>query len=393
MTYQPSQERRAVLLVHAAFVLTGIVVTMLGPLVPILSARWMISDAAAGGLFTAQFTGSTLGVGLSSLLLPRRGFRAVLALGLFWMALGVAGLGFAGWPNGIAAVFFYGVGFGIAIPTGNLLISKMFPHGDAAALNLLNMSWGIGAIAGPIAIATLVRVQHIGALYWTLATLLTACGLSVAWSSSIRTDSAATSSAVTISQPGRWEWKFAIVFGVLFFLYVGSENAFSGWVASYAKRVSGSDSIWALTPSFFWVTLVGGRGLAPLALRKFSPRTVANSGLILACIGTASLLASNHMWTSLLSALLAGLGYAPVYPIMISALSRRYGDRAQRIAGFMFALAGMGGAVMPWVVGLVADRYDSLRLGLAVPLAGALIMLLLQLVEGQPSGRVSNSGL
>ncbi|MGC2793539.1 MAG: hypothetical protein WA899_16050, partial [Candidatus Sulfotelmatobacter sp.] len=41
----------------------------------------------------------------------------------------------------------------------------------------------------------------------------------------------------------------------------------------------------------------------------------------------------------------------------------------------MFALAGMGGAVMPWFVGLTSTRTGSLRAGLLVPLAGCLAML------------------
>ena len=388
MTLKPPQprDRRTLLLAHAAFVLTGVVVTMLGPLIPILIARWSISDAAAGGLFTAQFTGSTLGVVLSSFLIPRRGFRIVLALSLFWMAIGVAALAVAPWPAGVGAVFLYGIGFGIAIPTANLLVSRMYPEVDAGPLNLLNMSWGIGAIAGPIAISALVGEQRISIFFWVLAALLVACGLAVA-TSSIRKSAPGperVGPGPSITDRSRkLNWQLAVLFGFLFFIYVGTENAFSGWIASYAKRLSDAGSMWALTPSFFWVMLVSGRGLAPLALRRFSPRTVTTAGLVLACIGTTTLLASHHLHTSVLSALIAGLGFAPVYPIMISGLSRRFGDQAQRIAGFTFALAGMGGAVLPWVVGFVADQTGSLRLGLIVPLAGAVIMLVLQPAEGR----------
>src|SRR6185369_9756082 len=168
----PRRDRRTILLAHAAFVLTGVVVTMLGPLIPLLIARWAISDAAAGGLFTAQFTGSTLGTVLSSFLIPRRGFRVVLPLSLFWMAAGVVALPLAAWPAGVGAVFLYGIGFGIAIPTANLLVSRMYPEGDAGPLNLLNMSWGIGAIAGPIAISALVGEHRISTFFWMLAALL-----------------------------------------------------------------------------------------------------------------------------------------------------------------------------------------------------------------------------
>ena len=388
MTSQASPRRdgRTILLAHAAFVLTGVVVTMLGPLIPLLIARWAISDAAAGGLFTAQFTGSTLGTVLSSFLIPRRGFRVVLALSLFWMAAGVVALPLATWPAGVGAVFLYGIGFGIAIPTANLLVSRMYPEGDAGPLNLLNMSWGIGAIAGPIAISALVGEHRISIFFWMLAALLVACGLAVA-TSSIRKDVPGpekTGSEPSIADRSRkLNWQLAALFGFLFFIYVGTENAFSGWIASYAKRLSDAGSMWALTPSFFWLTLVGGRGLAPLVLRRFSPRTIASAGLVLACVGTITLIASNHLRTTVLSALIAGLGFASVYPIMISGLSRHFGDQAHRIAGFTFALAGMGGAVLPWVVGFVADKTGSLRLGLIVPLAGAITMLVLQPAEGR----------
>lgn len=380
------EERRAVLLVHAAFVLNGVVVTMLGPLIPILSVRWSLSDATAGSLFTAQFTGSTLGVALSSVLLPRRGFREVLTLGLFWMAIGVAALYFVAWPVGVAAVFFYGIGFGIVVPTGNLLISKMYEGHDAAALSLLNMSWGIGAVAGPIVIAILVRLDRVEALYPGLTVALVACGIGIA-ASAIHSKTALQATNPSSSPPIKWNWLLIAQFAAMFFLYVGSENAFGGWVASYAKRVSDPASIWALTPSFFWVTLVGGRGLVPIALRYFSDRAVANGGLVLASMGVAGLIASYHLQTSIFSALIVGFGLAPVYPITISNMSRRFGSRAQQVAGLLFAMAGFGAATLPWLVGFLSSRLGSLRLGLVVPLAGALLMLLIQSIDGIRSRR------
>ena len=367
------QRRITVLLIHASFILTGTVVTMLGPLIPILSARWAISDAVAGSLFTSQFTGSTLGVALSSILLPRLGFKSVLASGMFWMACGVAGLGLSSWPNGLAAVFFYGIGFGIAVPTGNLWISNLYREHDTAALNLINMSWGIGAIVGPIVISALVKNQHLDGFYWGLAASLVVIGISVLLGAKQWSDQ--TKDAPNQRAGLSWKWRSAVVFGALFFLYVGSENAFSGWIASHAKRVSAADSAWALTPSFFWITLVAGRGFAPIVLRRFSDSAVARGGLFLAIAGAALLLSARNWREAAAYALLAGVGFAPVYPIVISWMTRSFGDAATRVAGSMFALAGFGAATMPWLVGAVAQKYGSLRLGLIVPLVGLLSIL------------------
>jgi len=78
--------------VSTAFVLTGVVTTFLGPILPVLASRWGLSDSRSGYFFTAQFLGSMLGVGISSFLLPRSGFRFSLGLAYLLMAGGVSGL-------------------------------------------------------------------------------------------------------------------------------------------------------------------------------------------------------------------------------------------------------------------------------------------------------------
>lgn len=45
-------------LLHIGFVLIGIVNTLLGPILPMLSARWRLDDAGAGALFFVQSAGA-----------------------------------------------------------------------------------------------------------------------------------------------------------------------------------------------------------------------------------------------------------------------------------------------------------------------------------------------
>src|SRR6202166_2461209 len=138
-------------IVHAAlfagFVVTGIIATILGPSLPTFIARWTLDDAQAGLFFTTQFTGSLLGVLLSSAILSTRGYRDALVLGFFLMASGVTGLNSASQYIALLATASYGFGFGIAIPATNLCIAEISGARRAAALNLVNMALGIGAIA------------------------------------------------------------------------------------------------------------------------------------------------------------------------------------------------------------------------------------------------------
>jgi fucose permease len=89
---QSSSNRKLVLAGQIAFLPTGILTTLLGPMLPILIARWAMNDTQAGNLFLVQFLASLVGVQLSGFLLARWGFRPAFLLGLLLMACGVATL-------------------------------------------------------------------------------------------------------------------------------------------------------------------------------------------------------------------------------------------------------------------------------------------------------------
>src|SRR6267143_5778075 len=87
-----SPNRKLILAGQIAFLPTGILQTLLGPMLPILIARWALNDTQAGNLFLVQFLASLAGVQLSGLLLTRWGFRPAFLWGLLLMACGVSTL-------------------------------------------------------------------------------------------------------------------------------------------------------------------------------------------------------------------------------------------------------------------------------------------------------------
>jgi fucose permease len=97
-------------------------------------------------------------------------------------------------------------------------------------------------------------------------------------------------------------------------------------------------------------------------------------GLLLSCVGTAGLLFSHNLTGVLASACAAGLGLSYVYPITISLLSREFGAASSRIGSLMFVLSNIGGGLFPWIVGIAANRFGTLKAGLFVPLLGCAAM-------------------
>src|SRR6202158_618504 len=105
-----SSNRKLILAGQIAFLPTGILQTLLGPMLPILIARWAMNDTQAGNLFLVQFLAALAGVQLSGVLLARWGFRPAFLSGLLLMACGVATI-YMGSPwLGLVSVATYGLG-------------------------------------------------------------------------------------------------------------------------------------------------------------------------------------------------------------------------------------------------------------------------------------------
>ena len=361
-------------LAHAGFVITGVMTTLLGPMLPLLSARWSLNDSQAGYLFTAQFATSIAGVAGSTFLSRRYGYHLPMIFGQICFALGAALLVRADWALGVFSICVYGCGQGLTVPASNLMISELNPQARASALNLLNFSWGIGAVGCPFAIAALQPSHQI---YWFLyGVAASALLLAFAFALVPRQRVSQTSIVNFEVERGFWLKRLVVVLGLLFFIYVGVENSVGGWISSYARRISdGRGSFWAVTPSFFWGALLTGRALAPLALKRVRETTVAMIGLGLSTAAVALLLVSPNMSSITVGASLAGLGLSAVFPINIAMIPLWLGKAGERAGGVMFALSSCGGATMPWMVGAVSNHFQSLSIGLWVPLLGSLAML------------------
>src|SRR6202030_555877 len=85
-----ARQRYLLVLLFAGFVLTGVEITLTGPLMPQFIARWSLNDSRAGLLLAIEFSGSLAGVWLSSLIAHHFGARTSLVLGYLMIGCGLA---------------------------------------------------------------------------------------------------------------------------------------------------------------------------------------------------------------------------------------------------------------------------------------------------------------
>jgi MFS transporter, FHS family, glucose/mannose:H+ symporter len=387
-----TRQRFLFALLCAGFVLTGIEITLIGPLLPLFISRWGLNDSQAGFLGSWQFGFSLGGVWLSSLLTHYFGNKTCLVAGYLVMAAGLATVN-AGTTN---VVFFalaaLGVGYGLVVPVTNVSVAEIGGVRSAALVSLVNFAWGAGSFASsPLVLISLKNFFLSKALYLlagfgcvlALTFLLaesaegkeTVPGPTSATGESAEGEPAANSAPAGSANVGLLT---TIILAALFFLYVAVETSFGSWSAAHVRRLSKSGmGISTLAPMFFYGGLTLGRALAPLVLSRVREfRLVIVALLVVIAGGTVFVFAPSQP-IAFASVTIAGLGCAAIFPIYVAWFSHWYGSQVARLRGVMFSMSSIGSSAGPGLVGLVSDHAGGLRIGLIVPLACAVSMLFL----------------
>jgi MFS transporter, FHS family, glucose/mannose:H+ symporter len=370
-------KRAANALVHSGFIVAGVVTIILGPILPILIARWSMSDERAGLFFTLQFCGNLLGIVSLGSLISRLGYGVTIGIGFTFIAMGMAALNLSNEFMGLIATASFGYGLGLVLSGTNLWVAEFAASRRAAALSILNLAWGIGAISCPLLVMIAQTNHRLGLLFLGIAGLSLFLALALV-TMDIEPHPQSGAAEPTFRNEPLVGMKTGFALGGLFFLYCGSESAIGGWAAALAKRMGTSPgNLWELAPMFFWAGLLAGRAMAPLVLRRAPERTILIIGLTLAGTSNAALLWLAKFQGAAVCLVGAGLGFACIFPLLVALLVGYYGKRARRVGSIIFALASLGGASIPWLVGFTSTHVGSLRAGLTVPLFACVFMLVL----------------
>ncbi|WP_433972105.1 MFS transporter [Tunturiibacter lichenicola] len=357
------------------FFVAGIATVMLGPLLPALIQHWQIQDSQAGTLFTADFLGQLCGAWIAA-----RNLRGSLLYGSALSALGCATLSSLSFGNAHIALFCIGVGLGTGLTAGNIIAGTTLPSARARLLAILNVAWGLGAIACPL----LLRIAGAGDIrrfFFVLAILFVIASL---FSTAIKISSSSSDSAETSQSTSSSQLKQRMplpllplmTFAAAMFLYVGVENSLGGWLPTYAVRTHPSLQA-SFIAIYFWVAELVGRLLVAALMFLLGEPALYRLCLVLLIIIETLLCVLVHISAGgiLTLTILGGFTLAPVFPLLVSFMLARTGNHKR--LGPLFASASVGGAVLPWITGVCSTQFHNLRAGLVVPAAGAVLLLIL----------------
>ncbi len=350
-TAAPSErlKRRQSALYFASFAVMGLLVAALGPSLAGFASQTGVHVSAVSILFTAQFLGLLLGTLSSGRVIDRLPVHPLMAIASGGIIVMVALLPL---PTTltllIVAMFLLGLALGGIGLGGNTALVWVHGHGVGPYMNALHFFFGLGALISPILVAqTLDRTGSVSIAFWIMAVAMLPLPFLY-----LRTRSPSPPVAAASDAGGRSQWAPVLLTSILFFLYVGLEIGYAGWLFSYATQLGLASTITAgYLTSFFWAVFTLGRlaGI-PLAARV-RPRVL----LLVDLCGILFFFTLLALWPqtpTVLWVATAGLGLsmASFYPALFT-LAGRHITLTGKVSSILMAGDNLGAMIIPWLLG------------------------------------------
>jgi fucose permease len=365
------------------FLVFGAVFTVVGAALPQIIRTFHWSYALMGTVLAASAVGYFVSSFVCGLLVQRFPPKAVIIVGLLVGAVGMVSFGRTAspWLN-LLFNLMIGLCQGSIEVVTNLGIVRLEKPGQSRLMNLLHAGFSVGAIAGPLSIGYLIgRSTNGPVVVFTVAGILAAVmallfGLArfPAW----QRESTHTrrGSLQVLAQP------MLLLFVFFLILYVGAEVGVSSWASEFFVTVLGtSASSGAFAVALFWTGLLIGRLAVSFLYRGTKQQYVVLASILLAT-GALALALLVHSTPAVAAGIfLTGLGFAGVYPLVISMVGRYFKS------GFAIGVAATGGGIgsftFPFIMAMLAQSV-GLRNGFwfYLGICGVLAVLSLVIIQG-----------
>jgi fucose permease len=291
----------------------------------------------------------------------------VLATGVC-LLVGILGYSFAR-QFGMLSVFMaiMGVGLGCTDMAGNLIIISYYAQNKGRYLNFMAFFHGLSSTISPYYAGLLlgagVSWRQVYQYPLVAVGLLLALGLFAPFPKpQVQNKSGMDFRSIgrVLLQPGIG-WYFIVMI-----LYVAAEIGVAAWLVTYLQRIhSLSVTQSSIFLSLYFAGLMVGRLLGSLFVERVG---YLRSILIMAtcatlCIAGGLFGPGNAYWLLPLT----GLFFSIIFPTLTAAASDRATENVGTLMGLLFAFCGVGGALGPWLVGVVSNA-AGIQAGFAVNL-------------------------
>jgi FHS family Na+ dependent glucose MFS transporter 1 len=337
---------------YSVFITLGMTTAALGPALPFLADQTGSELNQISILFSAKAAGYLLGSIMGGWFYDRLPGHKVMAVGLAGMIATITLTPIVPllWLLGLV-LFLMGATEGAVDVGGNTLLVWVHRKEVGPYMNALHLFFGVGTFLAPIILAqSMLRSDRITAGYWLIAIVILPI---VLWLLRLPSPPAPSHEE---EKEGLSNTRLLALFVLFFFLYVGAEVGFGGWVYTYALEMGlANEATAAYLTSTFWGAFTLGRLFSIPIAAHVRPRRILTADLSggLFSLGLITLFPESQiaLWVG---AVILGLSIASVFPTMITLAERRM-TLTGKTTSWFFVGASLGGMFLPWLVGQLIE--------------------------------------
>jgi fucose permease len=379
----------------AGFFLSGLLFSFVGVILPVWRHHLTEDYVTAGNYFLAMNSGVFAAFALARLL-GRRSLSLVLALacGLACAALVSLGLLTANTDTlwRVAGIFVLGCGAGLLNVGVFRAISPLYRHDPVATINLAGAMFGAGCVLMAVLVAGTYYIYTVTSILVLIA-LLPGFFIPIYARAGFRSDEAG--SQPSFQQAFRdFKSPAAVLFALLLFFQFGNEWAIAGWLPLFLiHRLGISPESSLMMLATYGLALLVGRVVVFSILPSVSRSKVLMASVVAAMFGCLILISTDNRFGAVMGILLAGGGFASVYPLVVERIGGRFPYYHPGFFNGIFSFALTGGMLAPWSLGLFTSLW-GIRVAMVLPLVGTLMVFILLVLiwaeekfrEGRPRG-------
>lgn len=341
----PGALRRLVLAGCVNFAVIGFTQSIIGPSLSAIGGDFGIPASTVSLAVSALFLGAAAAILFAGVLARRFGYRRLLAAGLVIIGSGALLMTVAhSWLLALLAAGLLGIGFGLQNAGTNLLAVRSLGAAAGPLVNLLSGVFGIGSVAGPLAVGFLLPAWRVPFL--VLSVLAAAALLPL-----LRISEPAREAAPG-RLPGRALFLSVLGFVGIFFVYVSVEVSAAAWEATHLTPHYGAEKA-AFFTSLFWAAITAGRFLVIPLSARLRPQWLV--------LGTVALMVPAAALTfppgfAPYGYVLLGLACAAVFPTTLVWIQETLPGRSETVIPVGMAAANLGPVLTAPLIGLGVTR-------------------------------------
>jgi fucose permease len=406
----------------------GLLAALPGAVLPTLERNhYLPNDSTVGTFLLINAVGAVLAYIVSGPIIDRIGKKFALGSGAALVIASMTGLALAVTKVSPGPALFLifgcslvlGLGANAIVAAGHALVADVAAHWRNAALNLLDICFGLGLAALPLVVQQVQRYGGLVSIFWSLGgvtIVLLVLILVLRFPRPSQPESSSLSGARELFRnPSFW------LLAVALFMYVGTEVSVGKWVVTYMERDARMLSSQGVDPAqlqalartstdalnrffeqdqagvaiatyalqtlaFFAFALLAGRLVSSLLLGVFRMNSfvLLTAGSVLTTLALIVAFTTTSPAMVRMGLIAAGFGMGPIFPTSVGLASIMMPGMAGTAMSLLMGVGFAGLLLIPPAVGYISTaaggEVGDVRTGLIAVMAASVVMLLLHAI-------------